>query len=151
MLSMYPACFYHEENGSYSVIFPDLNFLATQGETLEEAMRMATDCLAGYIHTCEMDGDTLPPPSKMSDVDPDVVAKELDPDAPACDETFVTIISVDVAAYVKEHFEKSVRKTLTIPAWLNTAALERGLNFSKVLQDALKEKIFPSSSSGAAK
>ena len=52
MLSMYPACFFHE-NDSYSVIFPDLNYLATQGDTFEEAMEMAVDCLAGYLHTCQ--------------------------------------------------------------------------------------------------
>ena len=51
MLSVYPACFFKEGNG-YSVIFPDLNWLATQGDTLQEAMEMAIDCLAGYIHTC---------------------------------------------------------------------------------------------------
>ena len=46
MLSMYPACFYKEAEG-YSVVFPDLNNLATQGDTFEEAMEMAVDCLAG--------------------------------------------------------------------------------------------------------
>ena len=48
MLSMYPACFYKEAEG-YSVVFPDLNNLATQGDTFEEAMEMAVDCLAGYL------------------------------------------------------------------------------------------------------
>ena len=48
MLSIYPACFFKEDNG-YSVIFPDLNYLATQGDTLEDAVAMAVDCLAGYL------------------------------------------------------------------------------------------------------
>ena len=51
------------------------------------------------------------------------------------------MVSVDVKAYAKEHFEKSVRKTLTIPAWLNTAAQEEGINFSKTLQEALMSKL----------
>lgn len=51
------------------------------------------------------------------------------------------MVSVDVDAYAKEHFEKSVRKTLTIPAWLNTAALEMDINFSQVLQEALLSKV----------
>lgn len=139
MLSMYPACFFHENN-CYSVVFPDLNWLSTQGDTLEEAMEMAVDCLAGYLHTCQMDGDIIPSPSKLSDIDPIAVARELDPDAPLC-ESFVNMISVDVALYAKEHFQKSVKKTLTIPAWLNKAALEQGINFSKVLQEALLSKI----------
>ncbi len=139
MLSMYPACFFKEESG-YSVIFPDLNWLATGGKTLDEAMAMAIDCLAGYLHTCQMDGDNIPEPSNLSDIDPESVAKELDPDSPMC-EAFVNIVSVDVASYAKEHFEKSVKKTLTIPAWLNNAALEKGINFSQVLQDALKAQL----------
>ena len=54
---------------------------------------------------------------------------------------FVNMVSVDVAEYAKEHFEKSVRKTLTIPAWLNVAAQERKINFSQTLQEALLAKI----------
>ena len=51
MLSVYPAIFCKEDNG-YSVLFPDLNWLATCGDTLEEAMAMAVDCLAGYLYEC---------------------------------------------------------------------------------------------------
>ena len=139
MLSVYPACFYKEENG-YSVIFPDLNWLATQGDTLQEAMGMAIDCLAGYIHTCKRDNEPRPEPSGLSDIDPLAIAKELDPDSPPC-ESFVNMVSVDVEAYAKEHFEKSVKKTLSIPAWLNKAALEQGINFSQTLQEALLAKL----------
>lgn len=48
MLSVYPACFFKDETG-YSVVFPDLNFLATCGSTLDEAMPAAVVCLAGYL------------------------------------------------------------------------------------------------------
>jgi predicted RNase H-like HicB family nuclease len=139
MLSVYPACFYKEENG-YSVIFPDLNGLATCGETLEESMEMAVDCLAGYLYTCEKDGDNIPAPSTITDIDVVAVAEQISPGDPV-GEAFVNMISVDVAAYAKEHFEKSVRKTLTIPAWLNSAALEQGINFSQTLQEALIGKL----------
>ena len=50
-------------------------------------------------------------------------------------------MTVDVEAYAKEHFEKSVKKTLTIPAWLNKAALEQNINFSQTLQEALLAKV----------
>ena len=139
MLSMYPACFFKEESG-YSVVFPDLNWLSTCGDTFEEAMEMAIECLAGYLHTCQMDGDTIPKPSKLSDLNPQTIAKELGTDTLIC-ESFVNMVSVDVALYAKEHFEKSVKKTLTIPVWLNNAALEKGINFSQVLQDALKAQL----------
>lgn len=56
MLSIYPAIFYKEKDG-YSVIFPDLNYLSTCGENLNDAMEMAIDCLAGYLYTAKLDDD----------------------------------------------------------------------------------------------
>lgn len=137
MLSAYPACFIKEEAG-YSVIFPDLDHLATCGRTLDEALSMAVDCLAGHLYGLQKDGAAAPAASPIDKVDLTGVAAELEVSA---DEAFVNMVTVDVAEYAKEHFEKSVRKTLTIPAWLNKAALERNINFSQVLQDALKAQL----------
>lgn len=139
MLTMYPACFF-KENNSYSVVFPDLNWLSTCGETLDEAMSMAVDCLAGYLFTCKMDGDTIPAPSSLDGVSLDAIAAELEI-APT--ESFVNMVSVDAEAYAKQHFLKSVRKNLTIPEWLDKAALEKDINFSQVLQEALIVILFP--------
>ena len=139
MLSIYPACFFKEENG-YSVVFPDLNWLATQGDTLDEAMSMAVDCLDGYLYSCKKDGDVISAPSKLSDIDIEAIGKELDPGTPV-DGSFVNMVSVDVEAYAKQHFEKSVKKTLTIPSWLNEEALALDINFSQTLQEALIQKI----------
>ena len=139
MLSIYPACFFKEDNG-YSVIFPDLNYLATQGDTLEDAVAMAVDCLAGYLYTAKMDNEKFPKASKLSDINIDRLSDELDITGTYTD-AFTNMVSVDVKAYAKEHFDKSVRKTLTIPAWLNTAAQEEGINFSKTLQEALMSKL----------
>lgn len=137
MLSAYPACFFREENG-YTVIFPDLNHLATCGETLDEALSMAVDCLAGYLYWLKQDGEAAPLPSTMENISLADIAAELEIEP---GEAFVNMITVDVAEYAKSHFEKSVKKTLTIPAWLNTAAMDQGINFSQVLQDALKAKL----------
>ena len=139
MLSIYPACFFKEDNG-YSVIFPDLNYLATQGDTLEDAVSMAVNCLAGYLYTAKMDNEKFPKASKLSDINIDRLSDELDITGTYTD-AFTNMVSVDVKAYAKEHFDKSVRKTLTIPAWLNTAAQEEGINFSKTLQEALMSKL----------
>ena len=73
MLSMYPACFFKEENG-YSVIFPDLD-LATCGGTIEEAMAMAVDCLAGRLRWLKKDGSPLPEPSLMNSINPETISK----------------------------------------------------------------------------
>lgn len=143
MLSVYPACFFQEENG-YSVVFPDLNYLATCGDTITEAMSMAIDCLAGYLYTCKRDGTPIPPPSPMSQISLVSVVQALEVEV---GEAFVNMVSVDVAEYAKAHFEKVVKKTLTIPEWLNTAALEQGINFSQILREALIARL----SAGKAK
>lgn len=138
MLSVYPACFYKENNG-YSVVFPDLNYLSTCGETLNEAIEMAVDCLAGYLFTAKLDNENVPVPSDLHLIDPSVVAKELEIED--VQDSFVNIVSVDVDEYAKTHFNKSVKKTLSIPEWLNKEALSKGINFSQVLQEALINKL----------
>ena len=119
-------------------MFPDLNWLATSGSTEEEVLNMAVDCLAGYLYTLKRDGEQAPKASSIRDISLEAVAKELDADTNGA---FVNMVSVDAEEYAKKHFEKSVRKTLTIPAWLNLAAQEKKINFSQTLQEALLAKI----------
>ena len=107
---------------------------------LEDAVAMAVDCLAGYLYTAKMDNEKFPKASKLSDINIDRLSDELGITG-AYTDAFTNMVSVDVKAYAKEHFDKSVRKTLTIPAWLNTAAQEEGINFSKTLQEALMSKL----------
>ena len=137
MLSIYPAIFYKEKNG-YSVIFPDLNYLSTCGENLNDAMEMAIDCLAGYLYTVKLDDDKLPEPSKIDDIHPIDIANTIGFDGK---DSFINLISVDLEDYAKTHFNKSVKKTLTIPEWLNREATKKNINFSKVLQEALIAKL----------
>lgn len=136
MLSFYPACFLKGGNG-YSVIFPDLDFLSTCGATLDEAMRMAVDCLAGHLYLLQEEGIVPREPSPVETVDAQMIARELD----VIPETaFVNMVTVDVEEYARAHFDRPVKKTLTIPAWLNAVVSERDIDLSKVLQDALKEQ-----------
>lgn len=137
MLSIYPAIFYKEKNG-YSVIFPDLNYLSTYGENLNDAMEVAIDCLAGYLYTAKLDDDKLPMPSKIDDIHPIDIANTIGFDGK---DSFINLISVDLEDYAKTHFNKSVKKTLTIPEWLNREATKKNINFSKVLQEALIAKL----------
>jgi len=125
---LYPACFYPEENGQFSVIFPDLGGIATYGNTLEDAISMATDLLCIWVLECKKDKERLPAPSNIKDV-------ELDGDG-----AFANLIVADIEAYTAKN-NRSVKKTLTIPAWLNDIAEKEGINFSHVLQTALKERL----------
>lgn len=137
MLSAYPACFFKEKNGAYSVIFPDLN-LATCGDNLNQALDKSVELLADYLYQAKLDKDKIPTPSDITTVDMKKIAKELDSDDY---DGFVNLVMVDVEDYAKKHFEKSVKKTLTIPSWLNTLAVENNINFSRTLQNALRKEL----------
>lgn len=118
---IYPAVFYKDESG-YSVVFYDIE-LATMGETLEDAFIMAEEALTGRIRLLLKDGQTLPKPTAIEDIEKPKEAE------------FITLIKTD-RKYLTQ--ERSVRKNLTIPAWLAEAAENAGLNFSQELQSALK-------------
>lgn len=137
MLSIYPACFFEEEN-HYSVIFPDFNSLSTCGDSVQNAMEMAIDCLAGALFSAKLDNEDIPIPSKLEEMDPTQIASELEFEFK---QSFVTLVSVDVEEYAKTHFNKVIKKTLTIPEWLNKEAMSKKINFSQVLQEALIAKL----------
>lgn len=126
---IYPAVFYPEDDGKYSVIFPDLNGLATYGDNLADAFAMAQEACGQYLFTSLRDGDVLPAPTPLD-------AVEKDEDA-----ALVNLICVNLDEYARAYNDKAVKKTLSIPAWLNTACENYGINYSKVLQDALIAKI----------
>ena len=126
---IYPAVFYPEDNGQFSVIFPDLNDLATYGDNLADAFAMAQEACGQYLFTSLRDGDPLPEASYISNV-------EKDDDA-----AFVNLVCVNLDEYARAYDDKAIKKTLTIPAWLNSACENAGINYSKVLRDALIAKL----------
>ena len=133
MLSMYPAIFYREKDDSFSVVFPDLNHLATDGEDINEAMEMAVDCLAGYVFSAKQDGEELPLPTPIDKIDPHCEDDEDDD----YESVFVSYVSVDVEEYASKHFEKAVKKTLNLPESLNKTAELLKVNFSALLKERL--------------
>ncbi|MCL2047120.1 MAG: type II toxin-antitoxin system HicB family antitoxin [Defluviitaleaceae bacterium] len=88
MKYIYPACFYHEENGQYSVIFEDLGGIATYGNDLQDAFSMAEDLLCTWILECKKDKEALPAPSSI---------KEL---TPSDKNAFYNLISADIDSYM---------------------------------------------------
>ncbi len=137
MLSVYPAIFYQEDSG-ISVVFPDLNHLATCGEDMQEAMEMAVDCLAGYLFSEKLEGNDIPAPTPINQLD---IYCEDDTETEKAVPRFANMVSVDVEAYAAQHFNKAVKKTVTIPEWLNNMALAKKINFSRVLQGALAKEL----------
>lgn len=136
MLVSYPAIFYKYSEGNYSVTFPDFN-VSTYGDDLKDAIKMAIDCLAGEIKWHKEKGIEVPKPTL--DLDLVVIDEKTEDDNYI--ECMKKIISVDADDYARKYFDKSVKKNLTIPKWLNDEALELNINFSKVLQKALLDEI----------
>lgn len=124
----YPAIFTKEENGAYSVNFPDVPGCFTSGETLPEAIEMAEDALCLMLYDMEEDGAAIPPPTDLENVT-------------AERGQLVSLIACDTLEYRKLYDNKAVKKTLSVPAWLNTMAEKQGVNFSQVLQAALKQAV----------
>ena len=125
---VYPAIFTKEENGLYSVDFPDIKGCVTCGDDLADALYMAQDVLAFTLYDYERDKKKVPVPS-----DPDSI------EVPSG--SFVNSVLCDTLEYQKRNNNKAVKKTLSIPEWLNELAINAGVNFSQVLQDALKSQL----------
>ena len=123
MLLVYPAIFHKEEN--YWVEFPDLEGCQSYGTTINETMENAQEALLGCALVLLEEEKLLPHPS-------DVTSIETDPDS------FVSLVSCSLDECKNT---KAVKKTLTIPSWLNDRAMALGINFSKTLQEALLNKI----------
>jgi len=124
----YPACFYQEDDGRFSVVFADFE-LATFGDSLADAMHMAADAAAGRILSMLNDGEKLPKPSNIKKIKPEDSSG------------FVSMVYIDLDSLKADHDDSPVKKTLTIPSWLNKAAEKKNINFSSTLKDALIEKI----------
>ncbi len=123
----FAAVFTPEESG-FSVNFPDLEGCYTCGDDLPDALYMAQDVLSFTLCDMENEGKEIPAPTPSARI-----ALE--------DGEFTTYVMADTAAYRKVHDTRAVKKTLTIPQWLNTAAEAANVNFSQTLQEALTAKL----------
>ena len=124
----YPSIFHLTEEGGFGISFPDLPECFSDGDNIVEAYDMASDALGLALSTRLADKETLPTASS-----PDQIKLE--------ENEFLAIIEFDLASYRKKHNSKAVKKTLSVPEWLNEEAVSLGINFSQVLQEALIAKI----------
>jgi len=127
MKYVYPVIFEDAEEGGYVVTVPDIPSTFTQGEDMADAIFMAQDVIAMMIATCyEDEGKEAPEPSRMEDIRTSGI---------------VSLVMADTDEWRKLVDNKAVKKTLTIPSWLNRKAERASINFSQVLQDALCKKL----------
>lgn len=123
----YPAIFIYEPGQEIAVTFPDLD-CATSGENDEDALLSARELLGCVMYGLEEDKEEIPTPTPLADIK-------------LKDNEKAMLIDAYMPSIRMAQVNKSVSRTVTVPAWLNAIALERGMNFSQVLQDALKEKL----------
>lgn len=123
---IYPAIFEESEGGKYSVSFPDLPGCITEGDTVEEAFYMAQDALKLHLYSMEKDEEDIPTPTLPSTI-------KLN------NRGFVSLVDAWMPSFRKAIEIKSVKKTLTIPKWLNDLAEQEDVNFSYLLQRSVKE------------
>ncbi len=131
----YPAVFHSADKGGFWISFPDFPECLTQGKNMEDAYEMATEALGLCIDEKLKNNVEMP----QASVPTDLVLEKGD---------FTCVIEFDMLRYRKTHNSKAVKKTLSIPEWLNEAAVMQNINFSQVLQEALID-ILNKSNTGA--
>lgn len=122
MAYIYPAIFEQNSDNSYTIIFPDLPGCISEGKTLDNAMDMANKALIQWIEYLLDEKESLPAPSNIKTLEPTT-------------NQFVNLIRAEIRD------NRAVRRTVSIPGWLDIKASDAGISLSKVLQDALKERL----------
>lgn len=125
MKLIYPAIFHEDEDGIW-VEFPDLQGCQSYGETIQEVLDSAKEALEGYCVTLLEEKHKLPAASDIKTLKPGKNA-------------FVSLVETDLTTHFAK--QKSVKKTLTIPAWMNDYAVENKLNCSAILQEGIMGKM----------
>ncbi|APC46477.1 MULTISPECIES: type II toxin-antitoxin system HicB family antitoxin [Aeribacillus] len=124
---IYPAIFSYADDG-ISVEFPDLPGCFTCGDTDEEAFKMAKEAMALHLYGLEQENENIPSPSKVSEIQTE-------------NNQVIVFVEVWMPPFRHEMENKAVKKTLTIPKWLDDLAKEHNVNYSQILQDALKKHL----------
>ncbi|MEG0494555.1 MAG: type II toxin-antitoxin system HicB family antitoxin [Clostridia bacterium] len=119
----YPAVFTYEPGQEIAVTFPDLG-AATSGENEEDALLSARELLGCVLSGLEEDGLEIPAPTPLASVRTQSNERAL-------------LVDVYMPSVRMANITRAVTRTVTLPAWLNATAIEHGVNFSQVLQDAL--------------
>ena len=122
----YPAIFEKEQEGGYTIYFPDIEGCYTQAEDITEGIEKAGDALCLMLYELEKQGKTMPKSGNIKDIE-------------VTENDIVTLIACDTQYYKNYYEGKSVKINATIPLWLKEAGDKKQLNFSQILQDGVKE------------
>lgn len=123
----YPAIFHKAEEGGFWISFPDIPECLTEGDDMQQAYEMAVEALGLALVNRKEEKEEIPVPSEIDRIQGE-------------DGTLVSV-EFDMQEYLRKHNSKAVKKTLSIPEWLNKEATAMGVNFSQVLREALMSKL----------
>ena len=123
----YPVIFHIEENG-YSTFVPDLDGCFSQGDDMSQAVAMTQEAIGLMLEEYLEKSEELPKPSKIEKIKKDK-------------NDFVVMVEFDPVKYLEQNSNKAVKKTLTIPNWLNVIAEKNKINFSQILQKAIRQEL----------
>ena len=123
----YPAIFHKAEEGGFWISFPDIPECLTEGDDMQQAYEMAVEALGLALVNRKEEKEEIPVPSEIDRIQGE-------------DGSLVSV-EFDMQEYLRKHNSKAVKKTLSIPEWLNKEATAMGVNFSQVLQEALMSKL----------
>ena len=123
----FPAVFTYEPEQEIAVVFPDLD-CATSGENDDDAFLSARELLGAVLSGMEEDGMPIPLPTPLNEIQAEANER-------------VVLVDVFMPSVRLAQANKAVNRTVTLPAWLNALAMEYNVNFSQVLQEALKQQL----------
>ena len=126
----YPAVFHKAEEGGFWVSFPDIPECLTEGDDIQQAYEMAVDALGLALTERMKSGEDIPQGSGISGLE-----------QMGTEDGVLVLVEFDLEEYNRKHNSRSVKKTLSIPEWLNEAAVRQNINCSQVLQEALMKKV----------
>lgn len=118
----------HEDNDAVLVSFPDLENCFADGDNTAEALEEAREALGNVLYWMEKDGHAIPNPTDINEIE-------------APEGAIKSLVAVDMTSVRKEWSRRSVNRTVTLPAWLDERAKKEQLNFSQLLQQALKDAL----------
>lgn len=127
MKYVYSAVFTQVDDG-YSVELPDLPGCITGADTMADALAMIEDAGAMWLWDAENHGEEIPAPTPIEDIRTE-------------EGQVKSLVLLDTDEYRRANENRAVKKTLTIPSWLNIEAERAGVNFSQILQDGLKARL----------
>jgi antitoxin HicB len=140
MFVVYPAVFYKlKNNNGYTVYFKDLNEGATEGDSLENSYYMAQDYIGTWLYDDYLKNKKIPEASDIESID----IKDCDfiyEDEVDLSKSFKTLVGINMDDYISKVSKKVIKKTVTIPSYLNELGKNSNINFSKLLTDALEKE-----------